>query len=97
MKGKSKLHILYQYQLNTYLLVDSVVNNRKKIKKIVNISVCNIQTIAFVQNRVSIFFHEINVELNFDLKFWSGILSQVLKKIWRPNSEICVQEISSYK
>ena len=29
-------------------------------------------------NRVSIFFHEIfriNVELNFDLKFWSGILS----------------------
>ena len=29
-------------------------------------------------NRVSIFFHEIfriNVELDFDLKFWSGILS----------------------
>ena len=29
-------------------------------------------------DRVSIFFHEIfkiNVELNFDLKFWSGTLS----------------------
>ena len=25
MKGKPKLHILYEYQLNTYLTVDSVV------------------------------------------------------------------------
>ena len=50
----------------------------------IDISVRNIQTIDFVKNnrtqlRVSIFFHEnfrINVELNFDLKFWSGILSK---------------------
>ena len=42
-------------------------------------------------NRVSIFFHKIfriNVGLNFDLKFLSGILSWAFKKIWRPNSEI---------
>ena len=60
------------------------------------ISVRDIQTIDFVKiielNRVSIFFHKIfriNVELNFNLKFWSGILSKAFKKNWRPNSEIC--------
>ena len=52
------------------------------MNKIDHISVRDIQTIDFVKiielNRVSIFFHEIfriNVELNFDLKFSSGILS----------------------
>ena len=47
-----------------------------------HISVRDIKTIDFVKiielNRVSIFFHaifRINVELNFDLKFSSGILS----------------------
>ena len=62
--------------------------------KIDHISVRDIQTIDFVKNnrtldRVSILFHEIfriNVELNFDLKFWCGILSKAFKKIWRPIS-----------
>ena len=33
MKGKPQLHILYIYQLNTYLSVGSVSNNRKKLTK----------------------------------------------------------------
>ena len=59
----------------------------QKMNKIDHISVSDIQTIDFVQNniefnRVSIFFHEIfriNVELNFDLKFWNFELGQFLK------------------
>ena len=39
-------HIIYEYQLNTYLTVDSVV----KMTEIAHISVRDIQTIAFVQN-----------------------------------------------
>ena len=31
MKGKPKLHILYEYQLNTYLTVDYVVKKSQKI------------------------------------------------------------------
>ena len=31
MKGKPKLHILYEYQLNTYLTVHSVVKQSQKI------------------------------------------------------------------
>ena len=31
MKGQPKLHILYKYQLNTYLIVDSVVKLSQKI------------------------------------------------------------------
>ena len=51
------------------------------MNKIDHISVRDIQRIDFVKiielNKVSIFFHEIfriNVELNCDLKFLSGIL-----------------------
>ena len=59
--------------MNVYLTVDSVVKQSQQMNKISYISVCDIdiQTIGFVQNRVSIFFHKffrINVELNFDLK-----------------------------
>ena len=50
--------------------MDSVVKYSQKITKIAHILVCDIQTIDFV-------------ELNFNLKFWSGILSgiggQILK------------------
>ena len=50
---------------------------------IAHISACDIQTIDFVQNNsigFQYFFTKFsesnsNVELNFDLKFWSGILS----------------------
>ena len=31
MKGKPTLHILYEYQLNTYLTVDSVVKQLQKM------------------------------------------------------------------
>ena len=50
MKGKPKLHILYEYQLNNYLTVGSVVKSSQKLTKIAHISVCDIQKIDFVQN-----------------------------------------------
>ena len=50
MEGKHQLLILYEYQLNTYLTVDSVVKLLQKLTKIANISVLDIQTIEFVQN-----------------------------------------------
>ena len=42
MKGKPKLHILYEYQLNNYLTVGSVVKSSQKLAKIAHISVCDI-------------------------------------------------------
>ena len=45
MNGKPKLHILYEYQPNIYLTVDSVVKWSQKMSKI-----AHIQTIDFVQN-----------------------------------------------
>ena len=50
MKGKSKLHILYECQLNIYLTVDSVAKWSQKMNKIDHISVRDIQTIDFVKN-----------------------------------------------
>ena len=50
MKVTPKLHILYEYQLNIYSTVDSVVKLSQKVTKIAHISVCDIQTIDFVQN-----------------------------------------------
>ena len=82
MKVKPKLHILYDYQLNIYLTVDSVFNNRKKWTKLpisqfaIFAKLTSLKTIEL--NRVSILFHEIfriNVELPHDLKFSIRILS----------------------
>ena len=82
MKGKPKLHIFYEYQLHTYLTVDSVIKLSDKLTKIVHISFAifkQLTTFKIIEhNRVSIFSHEIlriSVILNFDLKFWSEILS----------------------
>ena len=46
MKGKPKLHILCDYQLNIYLTVDSVVKLSQKINKITLISVRDIPEAA---------------------------------------------------
>ena len=83
MKGKPKLHILYDYQLNIYITVDSVFKYSQKMNKIAAISqfaifakVTSLKTIEL--NRVSIFFHEIfriNVKSPHDLKFSIRILS----------------------
>ena len=90
MKGKPKLHILYDYQLNIYLTVDSVFKYSQKMNKIAHISVRDICKSDFAQNnttielnRVSIFFHEIfriNVKSPHDLKFYIRILIQAFKK-----------------
>ena len=65
-------------------------NNRKNLtKSSISQFAISAQLISFKikttkLNRVSIFFHEIsriNVELNFDLKFRSRILSWAFKKI----------------
>ena len=67
MKGKHIFHILYEYQLNIYLTVDSV--DCAIFAKLISFKIIETQC-----NRVFIFFHEIfriNVELNFDLQFWS--------------------------
>ena len=57
MKGESILLIYYEYQLNIYLTVGSVVKLSQKMNKIAHISVRDIHTIYFVQNnRVSIEF-----------------------------------------
>ena len=55
MKGKPKLHILYDYQLNIYLTVDSVFKYSQKMNKIAHISVRNIRETDFAK-LVSIFF-----------------------------------------
>ena len=39
MKGKHKLYILYEYQLNIYLTVDSVVKLSQKMNSFAHISV----------------------------------------------------------
>ena len=52
MKGKSILHILYEYELNIYLTVDSVVKLSQKMNKIAHISVRDIHTIDYVQNNI---------------------------------------------
>ena len=87
MKCKSKLHILYAYQPNTYLTVDSVVKLSEKCTQspISQFAISKqLHLFKIIElNRVSIFFHEIfriNVELNFDLKFSSGIFSKAFKK-----------------
>jgi len=63
MKGKAKLHLLCDYQLNIYITVDSVVKQPQKMNKIAHISVrvihevmklISLKTIEL--NRVSIFF-----------------------------------------
>ena len=83
MKGKPKLNILYDYQLNIYLTVDSVFKKSQKMNKSPMISqfaifskLTSLKTIEL--NRVSIFLHEIfriNVESPHDLKFCIKILS----------------------
>ena len=50
MKGKPKLHILYDYQLNIYLTVDSVFKYSQKMNKIAHISVRDICKSDFAQN-----------------------------------------------
>ena len=50
MKGKPKLHILYGYQLNIYLTVDSVLKKSQKMNKIAHISVRDIFKTDFAQN-----------------------------------------------
>ena len=57
-------------------------NNRKKDKNVTYLSSRYSNKIIEL-NRVSIFFHEvsrINVEFNVNHEFWSGILSETLKK-----------------
>ena len=56
MKGKPKLHILYKYQLNIYLTVNSVA---KKMNKIDHISVRDIKTILKNAQQISEFGHQI--------------------------------------
>ena len=82
MKGKPKLHILYDYQLNIYLTVNSVFKySQKRTKSPISqfaifAKVTSLKTIEL--NRVSIFFHEIfriNVKSPHDLKFSIRILS----------------------
>ena len=62
------------YQLNIYLNVDAVF---AILEQLISFKIIEL-------NRVLIFFHgffRINVELNFDFKFWSGIISQAFKKL----------------
>ena len=83
MKAKPKLNILYEYQLNIYLTVDSVVKYSQKMDKIDHISVRDIQTIDFVKynttielNRVSIFFMKFQnqvFEWNFELGVYKNL------------------------
>ena len=57
MKGKHELYIFYEYQLNIYLTVDSVVKSSQKLNKIAHISVRDIQQLTSFKiielNRVS--------------------------------------------
>ena len=73
MKGKPNLHISAQYLLNCGFCGKIIAKFDH------NCPYLSLQYPNFVQNnRVSIIFHEIfriNVKLNFDLKFSSGILS----------------------
>ena len=50
MKGKPKLHILYDYQLNICLTVGSVFKKSQRMNKITNISVRDIRETDFAQN-----------------------------------------------
>ena len=82
MKGKPKLLILYEYQLYIYLTVDYVTKLSQKLTKSTISQFAIFKQLTLLKiielNSVTIFFHEIfriNVELNFDLKFSSGILS----------------------
>ena len=49
-EDKAILHILYKYQLNIYLTVDSVVKILQNMNKIAHSSFGAIFTIDFIQN-----------------------------------------------
>ena len=70
MKGKPKLHLLYDYQLNIYLTVDSVFKYSQKMNKIAHISVRDICKSDFAHK-----IFRINVKSPHDLKFSIRILS----------------------
>ena len=70
IKGKPKLHILYDYQLNIYLTVDSVFKKSQKMNKIAHISVRDIFKTDFAQ-------------LKFWVRPLKKFGGQILKNAWQ--------------